>query len=107
MKTLKSDIFKADFFKPFFFKQPRNPFYDGSSYLKLNRQCGILMSNVYSRSDDKMNFIAFHYESYNFIGRPLAKSYTVIVRFEYFIYLLQCKDSFSYKVDTIYEAFRW
>ena len=54
------NIFKCHLLKPFFFKQPGNSFYNGSSYLKVNRQIWILMGNIDPGSDNKMNLITFH-----------------------------------------------
>ncbi len=72
-------IFECDFLQPFFFKESGNSFNHSTPYFKVNRQVGILMGNIYPGADNKMDFITFHKESYNFISGTLAQFNAVIV----------------------------
>ena len=100
-----SDIFKADLLDPFLLEEPGYPLHNGSSYLKIDRQCGILVSHIDPRPDNEVDLITLHKKLYYLVGWSLAEPHTVIVSLQDLIYFLKGKDAFGNKVDTFYKAF--
>jgi len=54
------NIFKRNLLQPLLLQQPGDPLYNCSSYLKFHRQVRILVRDINTGSDNKMNLIAFH-----------------------------------------------
>ena len=64
------------------------------------------MSDIDSCSDNEVDLITFHNKSYYLISRSFTQPDTIIVCFQYFIYLLKSKNSFSHKVNSLKKTFR-
>ena len=65
------------------------------------------MCNIDPCTDDKVNLITLHDESYNFVSRTLSKFYTVVVGFKYLVYLLKRENSLSNQIYAFKKALRW